>query len=83
VTAGVRVKATGFGRVDVDVPAALEAVAARSPDALMFGTDLPSTRAKRPFEPDDIALIEKVLGPALALKALWSNGRATYRMIGA
>jgi predicted TIM-barrel fold metal-dependent hydrolase len=80
VTAGVRVKATGFGRVDLDVPAALEAIATRSPDALMFGTDLPSTRAKRPFEAGDIVLIEKVLGPALALKALWSNGRAAYRM---
>ena len=28
-------------------------------NAIMFGTDLPSTRAKRPFEKSDIELIEK------------------------
>jgi hypothetical protein len=80
VAAGVRVKATGFGRVDLDVPAALAAIAARNPDALMFGTDLPSTRAKRPFEAADIALVETTLGPVLAEKALWRNGRAAYRL---
>ena len=80
VAAGVRVKATGFGRVDMDVPAALVAIAERNPNALMFGTDLPSTRAKRPFEAADIALVEKALSPTLAEKALWANGRAAYRL---
>ena len=41
VEAGAWVKATGFGRVDHDVPAALRAIAAANPAALMFGTDLP------------------------------------------
>jgi predicted TIM-barrel fold metal-dependent hydrolase len=80
VDAGTRVKATGFGRVDMDVPRALERIAARNPATLMFGTDLPSTRAKRPFQAADIALIERVLGPALAARALWDNGRAAYRL---
>jgi len=79
VDAGARIKATGFGRVAMDVPKALEAITRRSPDALMFGTDLPSTRAKRPFEPADIRLVKRVLGPELARKALWSNAVATYR----
>ena len=49
VAAGWKVKATGFGRVKMDVPKVLEAVAKKSPDALVFGTDIPSTRAQRPF----------------------------------
>ena len=48
VDGGAFVKASGFGRVDHDVPAALRAIAAVNPAALVFGTDLPSTRAPRP-----------------------------------
>src|SRR5262245_60556746 len=59
VAAGCKVKATGFGRVKMDVPKALEAVAKQSHNALVFGTDIPSTRAQRPFEPSDIDLVEK------------------------
>ena len=50
VAAGCKVKATGFGRVKLDVPKTLEAIAKKSPNALVFGTDIPSTRAARPFE---------------------------------
>src|SRR5699024_1156912 len=49
VNKGVKVKATGFGRVDFDVAEAIKQIYSINPDALMFGTDLPSTRAKRPF----------------------------------
>lgn len=77
-SAGVKVKAAGFGRVTFDVPSALEAVARRNPAALMFGTDLPSTRAARPFEVGDVALVRRVLGPDLARLALWENARAFY-----
>lgn len=80
VDAGTRVKATGFGRVDMDVPKALERIAARNPAALMFGTDLPSTRAQRPFQASDVDLIRQVLGPALTARVLWDNGRAAYRL---
>ena len=78
VAAGCKVKATGFGRVKLDVPATLEAIAVKSPDALMFGTDIPSTRAARPFQPSDIDLVEKVLGPELTRKAFWDNPVALY-----
>jgi len=78
-TAGVKVKATGFGRVTMDVAPVLEAIAARDPSALMFGSDMPSTRAKRAFEAGDIALLRKVIGPVLARRALWDNARAFYR----
>ena len=58
VAAGCKVKATGFGRVMLDVPRTLQAIAQANPDALVFGTDIPSTRAERPFEPSDIDLVE-------------------------
>jgi predicted TIM-barrel fold metal-dependent hydrolase len=80
VAAGCKVKATGFGRVKLDVAKTLEQVAAKNPTALVFGTDIPSTRAERPFMPSDIDLVEKVLGPALAAKAFWDNPRALYKV---
>jgi predicted TIM-barrel fold metal-dependent hydrolase len=80
VAAGCKVKATGFGRVKLDVPATLEAIAKKSPDALVFGTDIPSTRAARPFQPSDIDLVEKVLGLELAQKTFWDNPIALYRV---
>jgi len=80
VAAGWKVKATGFGRVKMDVPKVLEAVAKKSPDALVFGTDIPSTRAQRPFLTSDIDLIEKVIGPELAKKAFWDNPLALYKV---
>ena len=75
---GVKVKATGFGRVDVDVAAALRTLAAADPGALMFGTDLPSTRARRPFADADVDLVTDTLGPELAAAALHGNAAAWY-----
>ena len=80
VSAGAFVKATGFGRVSMDVGKALEAIAARNPGALVFGTDLPSTRAKVPFSPADMTLIRNVLGPDVAGKVFWDNPVALYRV---
>ena len=80
VAAGCKVKATGFGRVKLDVAKTLEQVAAKNPNALVFGTDIPSTRAERPFMPSDIDLVEKVLGPELAAKAFWENPLALYKV---
>ena len=79
VDSGAKIKVTGFGRVNMNVPKALELIAARNPNALMFGTDLPSTRAKRPFESADIQLVKDVLGPTVSEKALWSNALGLYR----
>lgn len=79
VESGASVKATGFGRVDLDVVEALTAVASVNPGALLFGTDLPSTRARRPFEPSDIDLVVESLGESNARLALHDNGVALYR----
>ena len=80
VAAGCKVKATGFGRVQMDVATALERIAAVNAEALVFGTDMPSTRAQRPFTPADIDLVEKTLGAELAHKAFWTNPLALYRV---
>jgi len=76
---GVRVKATGFGRVDFDLKSALRELAAVNPEALMFGTDLPSTRAPRPYLDEDLTLVLDALGEELARRALCENARAFYR----
>ncbi len=79
---GIRVKASGFGRVDFDVSDALRALHAANPDALMFGSDLPSTRAPRAYRDDDIALIEEALGEQAASRVLFRNALAFYRAAG-
>ncbi|WP_263264555.1 amidohydrolase family protein [Pseudomonas entomophila] len=77
---GVRVKACGFGRVDFPIGPALAQLHAANPEALMFGSDLPSTRAPRPFEPADIELIRQALGEDGAHAVLWSNAQRFYRL---
>ena len=79
VDKGVHVKATGFGRVELDVATALRSIYAVNPAALMFGTDLPSTRAKRPFEEADITLIRELFDDAAAARIFYDNAKAWYR----
>ena len=76
---GVRVKATGFGRVDFDVRAALTDLYAANPHALMFGTDLPSTRAPRPYQDDDYTLVLETLGEEKAANVFYKNAIEFYR----
>lgn len=57
VEQGIKVKATGFGRVDFDPIEAMTQIHRINPASLMFGTDLPSTRAPRPFSSSDLDLI--------------------------
>ena len=78
VDKGIHVKATGFGRVELHVENALKSIYATNPDALMFGTDLPSTRAKRPFEVADIELIQQLFDEKAADKVLYSNALKWY-----
>ncbi len=75
---GVKVKATGFGRIDLDPAAAIEAIMGVDPTALMVGTDLPSTRARRPFENIDFAIIEQALDPDQVSAVFWDNAAAFY-----
>ncbi|QIN77215.1 amidohydrolase family protein [Rubrobacter marinus] len=79
VERGARVKATGFGRLDFDPGAAMREISAANPDALMFGTDLPSTRARRPFRDEDVRTVIEALDEDLARKALLDNAAEFYR----
>ncbi|MBF6211123.1 amidohydrolase family protein [Nocardia puris] len=79
VDRGARVKATGFGRVEMQVADTLRRIHAVNPQALMFGTDLPGTRAGRPFEDTDVDLICDVVGVDM-YAVLEDNARAFYRL---
>lgn len=78
VEKGIKVKATGFGRVELDPAATIKAIVDVDPTALMVGTDLPSTRAKRPFANADFALIAEALTPEQAAAVFWDNAAAFY-----
>jgi len=82
VERGAKVKASGFGRIELDVPTALREIAAAGPSALLFGTDLPGTRAERPFSEADIDLIVETLGDTLARRVLHENALELYARDG-
>lgn len=80
VDRGARVKATGFGRATIDdVGDALRRIHAVNPAALMFGTDLPGTRARRAFERTDLDIVTAAVGDGLDA-VLGGNARAFYRI---
>jgi len=76
---GAKVKASGFGRVDLDVAAALRDLYSANPASLMFGTDLPSTRAARPYSDSDFRLVIDTLGEIGAKRVLCRNAVEFYR----
>jgi predicted TIM-barrel fold metal-dependent hydrolase len=77
---GVRVKASGFGRVNFDVASALKQLHSANPGVLMFGSDLPSTRAARPYSDRDFQLVIDALGEAAAERAFFTNAVSFYRV---
>ena len=79
VEQGVKVKATGFGRVDFEVAPALKQLYNANPHALMFGTDLPSTRAPRAYQHSDYQLIIETLGETHAQRVLSHNALDFYQ----
>lgn len=80
VERGARVKASGFARLDCAAEEAIRAIVAVDPTALLFGTDLPGTRAPRPFAPADLDLLAKAVGDRAGLRrVLHDNALALYR----
>jgi predicted TIM-barrel fold metal-dependent hydrolase len=75
---GVRVKATGFSRVDFDIAKALKAFYSANPSCLMFGSDLPSTRAPHPYSDNDFILVAETLGESAAIKVFSENAIEFY-----
>lgn len=79
VDQGAWVKASGFGRGDLPVQWAIRELIAVNPDALMFATDLPSTRSPRPFSFADVQLVLDILDGEQRDKVLYRNAIELYR----
>lgn len=78
VDKGVKVKATGFGRVELDPIDAMQKILDVNPHSLMFGTDLPSTRARRPFAHSDIDLIRSATTEVEFVAVMGGNAQRWY-----
>lgn len=79
---GAFAKVTGFGRLDFDPLPLIRKLLHVNPDALLFGTDLPSTRAPRPFRKADLMQLFEVLEPEHAANVLYKNAVTLYRPSG-
>ncbi|EOM78024.1 2-pyrone-4,6-dicarboxylate hydrolase [Rhodococcus rhodnii] len=80
VARGARVKATGFGRASIDdVGEVLRRIHEVDPHALMFGTDLPGSRARRVFEDSDVDIVRESIGADDIDAVLEDNARGWYR----
>lgn len=77
----VKIKASGFGRIDFDASQAIAALYKANPDSLMFGTDLPSTRARIPFQYSDIGKVADALGAEAATKVFSKNAIEFYKPV--
>ena len=75
---GLTVKATGFGRINLDIEETLIKIHEVSPDTLMFGTDLPSTRARREYSDQDFYSVLEVLREDEAEKVFSKNALNFY-----
>lgn len=80
VEKGVKVKATGFSRVDFDVSSTIKCLYEANPDSLMFGTDLPSTRAPVPFNNNDVEIVLDTLNSEAASKVFKDNAINFYKL---
>lgn len=82
VEGGVKVKATGFGRVELDPVEVINQILDIDTNALMVGTDVPSTRAKRPFADEDLELIRQTIlaqrGEDIVEDVFWNNAARFY-----
>ena len=77
---GIRIKATGFGRVDFEVKSVLQDLYSANPKSLMFGTDLPSTRAPCPYSDNDFMLVIDTLDSEGARNVFSRNAIDFYNL---
>lgn len=75
---GVKIKATGFGRINFDPIPVMKKIYSINPNSLMFGTDLPSTRAKKPFTVKDIQLIKENFTIPEQERIFYTNSEELY-----
>ena len=65
--------------VEFDIPTVLVELNSANPESLVFGTDLPSTRAKRPYRHSDCELVIESLGEKNGQSVLYENAIHLYR----
>ena len=78
VSYGVKVKASGFGRLDFDWMWALDELIKIDPGSVIFGSDLPGTRVERKFDWSDIERIALTFDSEIADRILWRNAFDFY-----
>lgn len=78
VESGAYVKATGFGRVDFEPTEVIRQIMRINPSAVMFGTDLPCTRAPRAFSQDDIARCVDAFNEGELSNLFYKNAQSFY-----
>ncbi|MCE5292300.1 MAG: amidohydrolase family protein [Nocardiaceae bacterium] len=80
VNRGAHVKASGFGRAEhPDLVKTLRQIHSVNPHALVFGSDLPSTRAARAFQRSDLDIIREAVGDDADM-VFDTNARELYRI---
>lgn len=81
VSRGIPIRVTGFGRIAYareEASALIGKLYGENPTALMFGTDLPATRARYRFSYDDVKLVVDAIGASNAQDILWCNAQTWY-----
>lgn len=78
VEKGAKVKATGFGRIDFEPIPVMKTIYRINPAALMFGTDLPSTRANIPFSDKDVQMVMDNFSSDELENIFYKNARTWY-----
>lgn len=76
---GIKVKATGFGRLDFEPIKVIRELYKINPHGIMFGSDLPSTRSKTPFSMKDLELLTDNFSEVELDKILFSNAYNFYK----
>ena len=79
-SSGTKIKACGFSRLDCPPEALIVPLYSANPESLMFGSDLPSTRAPQPFQDQDLARLVTAVGQDGAHRVLYANAMALYKV---
>jgi len=79
VEKGNKIKASGFGRLDFDPVPVMKKIYSINPGSLLFGTDLPSTRANIPFSEKDISMILENFSAAEQEHIFYKNALQWYQ----
>ncbi|TWT01535.1 2-pyrone-4,6-dicarboxylate hydrolase [Planomicrobium sp. CPCC 101079] len=81
VNADIPIRLTGFGRIGYErdeIKELIPILYSENPSSLIFGSDLPSTRAKYRFSYDDIKLVKETIGKEAQDRIFFQNGESWY-----